>query len=157
MGKFMVYVPDDLYDRAQERKAQLNFSELFRRALSNELQRIEQNQEDIPDLGTRITQEQRAKMLERFRQEKKKLQIDSFTGGYDAGIEWAKKSQYGQLVVYSRFAPKWDALPEDVRESLITEIVSLLEAIDEESFSDGWFKAVRMFRLWVDDQIPSNG
>ena len=93
-------------------------------------------------------------MLQRFRQEKAKFQRGSYTGGFKDGVTWAQKASYSSMQYYRHIGqPKFDTLPEDESRDVIGEIMGLKEAIDLQMFADGWFKGVRTFGEWVDDQL----
>lgn len=83
MAKVTLYVPDDLWKRAQEQSEQVNLSQVFQQALKSEFQRVLRLQEqadldaqlDLPTLRKRFSEQQR----------------EIFRYGYAAGIEQAQQ------------------------------------------------------------------
>jgi len=154
MSRIMVYVPDDLYKRAQDRKEQLNFSELFRKALSEKLQMLVRSEVELQDIETSIEEGERGEMLERLRQEKEAYERQGFISGYEGGIWWAKQANYGQLQFYGhQNLSNIDNLPDELRQSVIEE-ASMSHQINLQAYAEGWFRGVRLFATWVNDQLP---
>lgn len=111
---------------------------------------------NVNDLGIELTipDEEMQPMLERFRQEKRVLTVDSFRYGIDRGLSWANDATYPKVEFYARHGVlRFNNLPYDVRESIIREELGFSESIDEESFADGWSQAMKNIRASVEDSV----
>lgn len=155
MAKIMVYLPDELYERADPWKKQLNFSEVFRSALSEKLRAFERGHAEMLEIGSQISAEEKTDMLERLGTEKRQRKAKSYEQAFIHGVSWAKRAHYSELQRLSSLAsvsPKLDDLPEGVKVGVIEDFAET-GAPDLQAYIDGWFKGVDTFGDWVEEQL----
>ena len=146
MARMMVYVPDPLYNRAQQWKDRLNVSELFQGALAAKLRVFEQADEDSFEVAANVSEEEKAEMLERFKQEKLVLESSSYRYGFNCAIGWAKQAHCSDLTFYVGYdSASFGNLPELVVSEVIREQIDSKAGIAHHSLAEGWFRAIKTF------------
>lgn len=125
MAKVTVYVPDDLWHRAQSLGDELNASQVFQAALRAELRRLGRRRHEQADIDALIDVQG---LRKRFTQERAEL----YRRGYELGVKCAGELSYADF----RFCGGvgWDTsrivsglLHDVLRQELIDESVQVAE------------------------------
>lgn len=100
--RFTLSVDDALGEKIDEYKAKFNLSEIFRKAMTSEVEKIE---------GVKRSATEGADMeaiIERLKAEKAEMESEAYQLGLDAGKEWALGAHYEQLVYAANEFKPWD-------------------------------------------------
>ncbi len=91
MKRISVSIPDTLWGRMQDFKAQLNFSLLAREAIEREVAKLEVLKDPAKDL---------AEIINRFKQEKEEIMDRWEKEGFELGQEWVKSATLSEVEGY---------------------------------------------------------
>ena len=150
MAKVTVYLNDELY--AQLKQKDVNLSKLCRIAAEQHLEELDARPILKEDSSLNET-------IKRLKEERNQYRKESFDSGVQAGIEWAKQADYGELVDYAtqEFPAKaavnpWEWLPEEDQD-LGVEFQEEYGSFDERQFVSGWYAGVRLVWRHINRQL----
>ena len=102
-----ISVPDELYERMQKWRKQVNFSSEFQKMVSKLIDQKE-------DLMERLGDEEMAQAILRLREEKMEEVGDYGQFGFNDGMEWASQAHYSELKAALEWDPRDSPKGEDL-------------------------------------------